>query len=116
VVARAGEALSVGTDGNVTRTTVDRHGDTWRWATDIAPEFVIEGRSLDEFLAWAGRETGRTIVYASADAAREAEQTLLKGSIDGLTAETAVAAVFAAEPGLSHTLAADQIRVERVRR
>jgi hypothetical protein len=76
---------------------------------------VIEGRSLDEFLAWVGRETGRQVVYTSADAAREAEQTTLRGSVSGLAPEAAVAAVFAAEPGLSHEIGAGQIRVARSR-
>jgi ferric-dicitrate binding protein FerR (iron transport regulator) len=115
VVARAGEALSVRADGSVARTRVDVHGDAWRWAAAIAPEFLIEGRSLDEFLAWVGRETGRQVVYTSADAAREAEQTTLRGSVSGLAPEAAVAAVFAAEPGLSHQIAPGQIRVTRVR-
>lgn len=113
VVARAGESLSVRADGSVERTRVDVHGDAWRWAAVIAPEFVIEGRSLDEFLAWVGRETGRQVVYTSVDAAREAEQTTLRGSVSGLAPEAAVAAVFAAEPGLSHEIAAGQIRVDR---
>jgi ferric-dicitrate binding protein FerR (iron transport regulator) len=113
VVARAGESLSVRADGSVERTRVDVHGDTWRWAAVVAPEFVIEGRSLDEFLVWVGRETGRQVVYTSADAAREAEQTTLRGSVSGLAPEAAVAAVFAAEPGLRHEIAAGQIRVDR---
>jgi len=37
-------------------------------------EFAIEGRSLDEFLAWPVAKTGRKIVYTSADAAREASR------------------------------------------
>ena len=115
VVARAGEALSVRADGSVARTRVDVHGEAWRWAAAIAPEFAIEGRSLDEFLAWVGRETGRQVVYASADAAREAEQTTLRGSVSGLAPEAAVAAVFAAEPGLGHEIATGQIRVTRAR-
>jgi hypothetical protein len=113
VVARAGEALAVRRDGSVERTRIDVHGEAWRWAAGIAPEFAIEGRSLDEFLAWAGRETGRQVVYTSADAAREAEQTLLRGSIGGLAPEAAVAAVFAGEPGLRHEIAPSQIRVTR---
>ena len=115
VVARAGESLSVRADGSVERTRVDVHGDSWRWAAIVAPEFVMDGRSLDEFLIWAGRETGRQVVYTSAEAAREAEQTILRGSISGLAPEAAVAAVFAAEPGLSHEIAAGQIRVDRAR-
>ncbi len=113
VVARAGESLAVHQDGSVARSQVDSHGQAWHWAAAVAPEFAIEGRSLDEFLVWAGRETGRKIVYTSADAAREAEQTMLKGSTSGLAPEAAVAAVFASQPALHQVIAGGQIRVER---
>lgn len=116
VVARAGEALLVASDGQVQRSSVPAYGDAWRWAEAVAPQFLIEGRSLDEFLAWAARETGRDVIYASADAAREAEVTRLKGSVAGLSPEAAVAAVLAAEPGLRHEIAGGQIRIERASR
>jgi ferric-dicitrate binding protein FerR (iron transport regulator) len=116
VVARAGESLAVHQDGSVTRAQVDSHGETWLWAQSVAPEFAIDGRSLDEFLAWAGRETGRRIVYTSADAAREAEQTKLKGSTSGLAPEAAVAAVFTSTPALRHQVSNGQIRVEHADR
>ena len=116
VVARAGEALRVATDGLVQRSSVPAYGDAWRWAEAAAPQFAIEGRSLDEFLAWAARETGRDVVYASADAAREAEATRLKGSVAGLSPEAAVTAVLASEPGLRHQIAGGQIRIERAYR
>jgi ferric-dicitrate binding protein FerR (iron transport regulator) len=116
VVARAGESLAVHQDGSVARAQIDPHGQAWHWAAAVAPEFTIEGRSLDEFLAWAGRETGRKIVYTSADAAREAEQTQLKGSTSGLSPEAAVAAVFASQPALHHVIAGGQIRIERAGR
>lgn len=116
VVARAGEALRIDADGTIQRSSVAAHGDAWRWAEAGAPPFAIEGRSLDEFLAWAARETGRNLVYASADAARESEQTRLKGSVAGLSPEAAVAAVLAAEPGLQHQIASGQIRIERASR
>jgi ferric-dicitrate binding protein FerR (iron transport regulator) len=115
-VARAGESLAVHQDGSVARAQVDPHGQAWHWAAAVAPEFTIDGRSLDEFLAWAGRETGRRIVYTSADAAREAEQTQLKGSTSGLSPEAAVAAVFASQPALHHVIAGGQIRIERAGR
>ena len=116
VVARAGEALTIARDGAVSRSQFDVYGESWRWAESVAPEFAIEGRSLDEFLTWAGRETGRKIVYTSADAAREAETTQLKGSVAGLTPEAAVIAVFASEPELRQQIAGGQIRVERASR
>lgn len=115
-VARAGESLTIASDGAVSRKQLDVYGESWRWAESVAPEFAIEGRSLDEFLAWAGRQTGRKVVYTSADAAREAETTQLKGSVAGLAPEAALAAVFASEPGLRQQIAGGQIRVERAKR
>jgi hypothetical protein len=114
VVALAGESLTVSQDGSVARSQVDSHGQAWHWAGAIAPEFAIEGRSLDEFLAWAGRETGRKIVYTSADAAREAEQTMLKGSTSGLAPEAAV--LPSLHPSPPCTMHRRQIRVEAGRR
>jgi len=116
VVARAGESLTIARDGAVSRSQLDVYGEAWRWAESVAPEFAIAGRSLDEFLTWAGRETGRKIVYASADAAREAATTQLKGSVAGLAPEAALIAVFASEPGLRQQIAGGQIRVESARR
>jgi ferric-dicitrate binding protein FerR (iron transport regulator) len=116
VVARAGESLTIAHDGAVSRSQLDVYGEAWRWAESVAPEFAIAGRSLDEFLTWAGRETGRKIVYASADAAREAETTQLRGSVAGLAPEAAIAAVFASEPGLRQRITGGQIRVERASR
>jgi ferric-dicitrate binding protein FerR (iron transport regulator) len=115
-VARAGESLTIARDGAVRRSQLDVYGESWHWAESVAPEFAIEGRSLDEFLTWASRETGRKLVYTSADAAREAETTQLKGSVAGLAPEAAVAAVFASEPGLRQQIAGGQIRVERASR
>jgi hypothetical protein len=113
VIARAGESLAIGHDGRVTRGTVAAHDEHWAWTQSIVPEFAIEGRSLDEFLGWAARETGRQLVYGSAAAAREAEAIELKGSVSGLAPEAAVAAVLTTTPSLQHRFAGNQLRIER---
>jgi ferric-dicitrate binding protein FerR (iron transport regulator) len=113
VIARAGESLEVGQDGRVARGTVAAHGEHWAWAQSIVPEFAIDGRTHDEFLGWAARETGAQLVYGSADAAREAERIELKGSVSGLPPEAAVAAVLTTTPTLQHTFAGNQLRIER---
>jgi ferric-dicitrate binding protein FerR (iron transport regulator) len=112
VVARAGESLVIEPDGRVTRGAVASHGEAWSWAQAIAPEFVIEGRTLDEFLLWAARETGRQLVYASPETARLAETTQLRGSVSGLAPEDAVAGVLATTPALQHRMAGAQLRIE----
>jgi hypothetical protein len=111
VIARAGERLTVRRDGHVTRSAVAPFDTEWRWAQSVAPEFAIDGRTLDEFLGWAARETGRQLVYTSAAAAREAEQTVLKGAVAGLPPEQAVAAVLTTTPSLAHRFAGSQLRI-----
>lgn len=113
VTARAGERLTVQRDGSVARSTVAPHAEEWRWAQSVAPDFAIDGRSLDEFLAWAARETGRLLVYTSPAVAREAEQTVLKGAVAGLSPEHAVAAVLKTTPALEHRFAGGQLRIDR---
>ena len=114
VVAQAGESVRVAADGTVARRAVDPYGAEWRWTQTVVPEFAIEGRSLDEFLAWAARETGHRLVYGSIEAAHAAETTELKGSVAGLEPEAAVAAVLTTTPQLRHRFAGPQLRVERV--
>lgn len=111
-IGRAGELLVVEPGGHVTRGNVASHGETWSWTQAIAPEFAIEGRTLDEFLLWAARETGRQLVYASPETAQLAETTQLRGSVSGLAPEAAVAGVLATTPALRHRMAGSQLRIE----
>jgi ferric-dicitrate binding protein FerR (iron transport regulator) len=112
-VAQAGETVTVGADGRVVRGSVAPHDAAWRWAEATAPAFAIDGRSLDEFLEWAARETGRRLVYASADASREAQQIVLKGSVDGLAPAQAIDAVLTTAPSLEARVAGAQLRIRQ---
>jgi hypothetical protein len=76
----------------------------------ITPPFSIDGRTVDEFLSWAGRETGRTVEYASPEVARQARSVTLNGTVEGLPPEGALAAVLATT-SLEPTVADDRIRI-----
>ncbi len=91
----AGERLTVGPGGSVTREPVGRSGSYWAWAGEIAPAFEIDERPLAEFLRWVSRETGMEIAYASPALERQAESMILRGSVSGLTPAQALAAVLA---------------------
>jgi ferric-dicitrate binding protein FerR (iron transport regulator) len=91
----AGERIRVTPQGEVTRHTLAAHDTAWRWAVSAAPVFDINDRPLSSFLQWIARETGRQVVYASAQAASAAEQVKLRGSIAGLDPDTALTAVLA---------------------
>jgi hypothetical protein len=114
IVGNAGEQLSVTSNGAVVRTTIAPRDTQWAWVESIAPPFAIEGRPLDDFLAWAARETGRQLVYASPAAAADAASIELKGSVVGLRPDAALAAVFTTTPSLRAAVGDTHIRVEHV--
>lgn len=80
--AAAGERLVRSASGAQRRETIPVFGDSWQWTEDLALPFVADGRTVAEFLAWVGHETGRTVRYASPVAASLAAETELHGDID----------------------------------
>jgi ferric-dicitrate binding protein FerR (iron transport regulator) len=110
-VASAGESVTVRADGRIERAALAPHDAAWYWAESTAPAFAIDGRTLDEFLVWAARETGRQLVYVSREVAQEAEQTVLKGSVDDLSPQQAITAVLATAPTLEARIAGAQLRI-----
>lgn len=71
-----------------------RHGlsamdEVWDWTGQIRPAFSIEGRSLEETLAWLAHEGGFEIEYASPSVQALAADTVLHGSIDSFDSRQA---------------------------
>lgn len=91
----AGEELTIGGDGSVGRGPVAIHGETWDWASEMAPAIDIEGLSLTGFLGWAARELGCTVEYSTQAIEQEAAGVILHGSVAGLTPARALQAVLA---------------------
>ena len=89
----AGEVLTV-SSGGATRSRLSPTAPDWQWVNGVTPPFSIEGRSVDEFLSWAGRETGRKVVYSSPAVERQARSVTLRGTVEGLAPDQAVAAVL----------------------
>lgn len=81
--ARVGERLVATQDtSTLRRDALATFGDEWSWAEGVAPPFDIDGRTVDEFLAWFAAQTGRSVVFGSPGAERLAQETRLSGSID----------------------------------
>ena len=110
----AGEQLTI-SDGRVLRTELAANAADWHWLATITPPFRLEGRSVDAFLAWAGRETGRAVVYGSPEAEQQAREVILSGTLEGLTPDEAVAAVLSTT-SLQAALDRDRIRIEAATR
>lgn len=92
--AQVGEQLLVSTSGEVQRAGISPADAEWQWAADAAPTFNIDGRPVREFLAWAGRELGREVVFTTPESETEADRAVLNGSVAGLSPAEALAAVL----------------------
>jgi ferric-dicitrate binding protein FerR (iron transport regulator) len=79
LVVDANQELDLRADGIPNVTAIDGHGERWRWAADIAPQLELEGRTIFDVTAWAARETGRRVDYASAVAESKARGDVLRG-------------------------------------
>jgi ferric-dicitrate binding protein FerR (iron transport regulator) len=114
LVGDAGESLTIRGD-EVIRAPLARTAAEWGWTADVTPPFSIEGRLVEDFLVWAARQTGRTLVYASSDAAQQARSVTLSGTVAGLTPDEAVRAVLSTT-SLAPQIGTEHIRVERAPR
>ena len=89
-----GDQVLVRNSGEEERSRIEPSNDEWDWASNAAPDFDMDGKPAQDFLAWATRETGLKLVYATTETAAEARRVVLSGSIAGLDPDEALAAVL----------------------
>jgi ferric-dicitrate binding protein FerR (iron transport regulator) len=92
--AGSGVELSLEENGRLTRRAISPHDTDWDWVASIAPSFELDGRTLEEFLAWVSRETGREIRFADADLAANVLGVVLRGAVVDLSPDQALLAVL----------------------
>lgn len=109
---RVGEQLVIFDDGRVQRAATPRHGASWDWIADAAPDVDIEGMSLARFLSWAGRELGCEVTLAGEIRESDLAAIVVHGSTTGLPPADALHAVLATTNFLA-TIADGRIVVER---
>jgi hypothetical protein len=109
--ARAGERLVAERGATaLRRDTIATFGGEWAWAERLAPPFDIDGRTVEDFLAWFAAQTSRTVVFANPDAERVATETTLRGSID-LEPLQKLSAVLATTE-LTYTIDGDRVVID----
>lgn len=114
LVVPAGMELRASVGGQVTQRPVPTFGREWQWTAELAPEFSVEGRSLDDYLQWISRELGRAVVFADAEARDSARSTILHGSVRSPATLDALAEVLSST-SLTYELADGTIRVHSSR-
>jgi ferric-dicitrate binding protein FerR (iron transport regulator) len=108
----AGEELTTAPGTAPQRRAVARTGPEWDWATEVAPPFLVEGRTLGQFLAWFSAETGRHVRFRDPADARRAEAIVLHGSANDFTPDEALDAVLPAV-GIAAVRSGDDVLLER---
>lgn len=91
---QVGEQLVIFGDGRVERGVAPRHGPSWDWIADAAPNVDIEGMSLARFLTWAGRELGCEVTLAGEIRESDLAAVVVHGSTAGLPPAEALQAVL----------------------
>ena len=91
---QAGNRLTAGAGGEISRAAVPPNGPEWDWIQEIAPPFPLEGKTLKEFLDWVERETGRPIRFQGGALGPERASIVLHGSVEGMRPDEAPAAVL----------------------
>ena len=93
-VSHAGEALTLASGREPERRAIATYGSEWNWLDDLAPPFTLEGSTLGGFLQWISRHHGLRWQYRRSGQRDRVERITLHGSIEGLTAEEALAGVL----------------------
>lgn len=84
-VAERGQQLQFAGRQQPALFSIDAYGEAWNWVAERSPAIEVDGRTVDEFLGWVGRELGRKIEYS--DDARSLIDERLLGSVNDDPAE-----------------------------
>lgn len=88
--AAAGQQVRLSGNARPSYANINTHGDAWRWAEKIGPELIADHRSAHEFIAWAARESGLTVEFATDGAEELAHDTVMSGGSGGLEPRAAL--------------------------
>ncbi len=92
--SQEGEALLLANGVAPERRPIATYGSEWSWLDQLAPPFTLEGSTVGAFLQWITRHHGLRWQYEDPTTRDRIERIVLHGSIEGLTAEEALAAVL----------------------
>ena len=95
VAARMGERLTMAAGEAAIISSLDTHDEYWHWVSKLSPMIDLANKSLLDFLKWAARETGRELQFESNELRMLAMRTDVRGSVEGLTPDEALAAILA---------------------
>jgi len=82
----------------------------WAWVNNVAPEFKLEGKNLNQFLTWISREHGLKLVFLESYIEQLSELVTLHGDIKDLSLQQALDTVFSTTE-LNYQIDENQLQV-----
>jgi len=107
-------SLSVSPEGRLKHSAISPDSLQWSWALSLAPNFTLEGKSLDEYLIWLCREKGWSLRYADQSIAQNAMSNILHGSISGISMDDTLSAV-AVISNINYTLRGRELSISPIK-
>jgi ferric-dicitrate binding protein FerR (iron transport regulator) len=92
--SQAGELFVLARGRPPERRAIAASGPEWSWVSDAAPPFLLEGATATAFLHWVAREQGWRLEIGDPSLRTRVDRIVLHGSIAGLSADEALAAVL----------------------
>jgi len=110
---KAGVKFTAKTNGKITQTNLNANDQQWQWVNKLAPKFVLEGKSLHQYLVWVAREYGLKLTFDSQHNEKMSRLIIVHGSILNLNLTQALSIVFASTD-FNYKLDNNQLSVYKV--
>lgn len=82
-----GQFIKLDSSGEIDTYALASDDPEWKWIETVAPEFDIQAKSLESYLAWFAQERGINLDWADEKSKSSARATMLSGSIAGSSLE-----------------------------
>ncbi|MCF6300516.1 MAG: FecR family protein [Proteobacteria bacterium] len=81
---KQGNEFLLNAKGDFEYKNIDAFDPKWAWTQKIAENFIIQGKTVLEYLNWVSAETGYSINWSSDKIKAKAKNVSLSGSINGI--------------------------------
>ena len=80
-----GRVVELNTDGSESERDLQHDDAIWTWVETVAPDFDVNGATLEQYLSWYTGQRGLRLVWSDPGSEQKAKLILLTGSITGMT-------------------------------
>lgn len=81
----SGYVVDLEQDGSDTERETGPDDPIWEWVETVAPDFELDGATLEQYLSWYAGQRGLDLVWSDSGSEQRAKRIRLSGSIAGAT-------------------------------